>query len=223
MPAQAPQFNNPTTSSLAQTLVPGSGNIFNGIIQCGAANGVTGCEKNKYVNPGPRIGFAWDPLGDGKWAVRGGYGIFFEHANGNEANAESLQNGPSPNVLNGVVSNIVGYANVGAAAASGAVSPLNPISIPDQVQWPYVQQWNLDIQHELPGHIVMQVAYVGSRGTHLVQTEDLNQLHPISAANNPYPTGVPITAGDCSSVAASISASPTGFPTSATISTGTVV
>ena len=220
MPAQAPQFNLPSSASGAQTLVPGSGNIFNGIIQCGAANGVTGCEKNKYVNPGPRIGFAWDPLGDGKWAIRGGYGIFFEHANGNEANAESLQNSPSPNVLNGSVSNIPGYANVGAAAATGAVSPLNPVSIPDNVQWPYVQQWNLDIQHELPGHIIMQVAYVGSRGTHLVQTEDLNQLHTVSAANNPYPTGVPITQGDCSSI---MFDQVTGFPTTATISTGTVV
>ena len=217
--ADEPAFNLPSVN--AQTLVPGTGNVFNGFIQCGAKGVVTGCEKNKYVNPGPRLGFAWDPRGDGKWALRGGYGIFFEHANGNEANAESLQEGPSPNVLNGTVNNVPGYANVGAAAAAGtALSPLNPVSIPDRVQWPYVQQWNLDVEHELPGHILMQVSYVGSKGTHLVQTEDINQLQPVSAANNPYPKGVPITMGDCSS----INFDPvTGFPTSATISTGAAV
>jgi len=217
--ANAPQFNLPSVS--AETLVPGTGNVFNGFIQCGAKGVVTGCEKNKWINPGPRLGFAWDPQGDGKWAVRGGYGIFFEHANGNEANAESLQQGPSPNVLNGTINNIIGYPNVGAAAAAGtALSPLNPISIPDNVEWPYVQQWNLDVEHELPGHILLQISYVGSKGTHLAQQLDINQLQPVSAANNPYPAGTPISMGDCSSIAFDPT---TGFPTTATISTGAVV
>ena len=37
------------------------------------------------------MGFAWDPKGDGKMAIRGGYGVFFEHTNGNEGNTESLE------------------------------------------------------------------------------------------------------------------------------------
>lgn len=216
-------FNDPVNSQL---LVAGTGNVFNGFIQCGAPGQVVGCEKNKLVNPAPRIGFAWDPLGDGKWAIRGGYGIFFEHSNGNEANAESLQNGPSNTVLNGGVSNVTGYANVGAGAqAGGGVSPLSPISIPDQVAWPYVQQWNLDVQHELPGHIVLQVSYVGSKGTHLNQQLDSNQLQPVSAANNPYPAGTPITSADCSSIQfdPSTNTPTSGLPTTATISTGAVV
>ncbi len=55
-------------------------------MQCGVTAGVpAGCMKGHLFNPAPRIGFAWDPLGNGKWAIRGGYGIFFEHTNGNEA------------------------------------------------------------------------------------------------------------------------------------------
>src|SRR5262249_45715598 len=64
-------FDDPDNSQL---LDPTTGNLFNGFIQCGASGVPRGCLKNKLNNPAPRIGFAWDPRGDGKWAIRGGYG-----------------------------------------------------------------------------------------------------------------------------------------------------
>ena len=68
------------------------GNPYNGWVDCGVTPGVpAGCMTNHWWNPAPRIGFALDPLGNGKWAIRGGYGIFFEHTNGNESNTESLE------------------------------------------------------------------------------------------------------------------------------------
>lgn len=213
-------------SSANQQLLLPTTNPFNGFIQCGAIKaqfagitpGPTGCMKNKYTNPGPRLGFAYDPFGDGKWAIRGGYGIFFEHMNGNEANAESLQPGPSPLVQNGSVSSITGYGNVGSGA-QGAPSPFTGISIPGQVQWPYMQQWNLGVQHELPAHFVMQVAYVGSKGTHLARQFDLNQLVPVPNSENPYlSTGAQITAGDCS--ASNFTYDATGLPIGGTLPSG---
>ncbi len=217
-------FNDPNGN--AQLLQPNTGNPFNGYIQCGAANstyqgiggGPTGCLNNKYANPGPRLGFAYDPFGNGKWAIRGGYGIFFEHMNGNETNAEVLQEGPSPLVLNGSVANITGYPNVSGGTV-GAAAPINPYSIPLQVQWPYMQQWNFGIQHELPAHFVVGAAYVGSKGTHLTRQLDLNQLHPVPASQNPYlATGSPITAADCSS--STFNYDSTGLPTGGTLPSG---
>ena len=197
--ANAPSYFAYNSDS-SQFLDSTTGNVFNGIIQCGAKGVQTGCLRNKYMNPGPRIGFAYDVFGDGKWAVRGGYGIFFEHENGNEANAESLQFSASPQVLNAGVSSVTGYDQV-AATSSGnpnAVSPLSPYSIPDRVQWPYMQQWNLSVEHEFPGHLVTSFSYVGSKGTHLTRQYDLNQLTPVPAAENPFlATGSPITPDDC--------------------------
>src|SRR5207244_2818959 len=62
--------------------------------------------------------------------------------------------------------------------------------------WPYVQQYNLNVQHELPQHVVATVAYVGSKGTHLGRRYDLNQVHDLIGPN-PYKPGEAIGPNDC--------------------------
>jgi hypothetical protein len=203
---------NGTLTGFAGALVPGAGNPFNGIVQCGGSGGTfpvpgfpnasagsssnAGCLKGHLFNPAPRIGFAFDPKGDGKTAIRGGYGIFYEHTNGNEGNTESLEGSP-PFALNASQFNVTGYGNIGGSGGAIPFFPLNPNAIPSKAVWPYVQQWNLDVQHELPSHVVLSVAYVGSKGTHLTIQNNLNQLQPILASANPYKAGEPITSNDC--------------------------
>jgi len=226
-----------TTFQSDGSLTPGVGNALNGVIQCGGPGGpVTlpgfgaasvgsssnaGCLKGHLFNPAPRIGFAFDPKGDGKMAIRGGYGVFFEHTNGNEGNTESLE-GSAPYALNASQFNIAGGVGNCPAGASGysciggtgAVIPFFPLSvnsIPSKAIWPYVQQWHLDVQKDLPWHVVATASYVGSKGTHLTLQRNFNQLLPIPASANPYvAAGQPITpelfnpdgtvkyAGDCS-------------------------
>lgn len=163
-----------------------NGDPFNGIIQCDGPGIPRGCMSGHLFNPAPRIGFAWDPKGNGKMAIRGGYGIFYEHTNGNEGNTESLEGTP-PLVLNPVQNNIDSYAGVGANVS--AQLPLAVKSIPTKAVWPYVQQWHFDIQNEMPAHIVTTISYVGSKGTHLTLQRNLNQLFPVPGSANPYAPG----------------------------------
>ena len=226
----SPAIDDGSVTGQEGAFIPGAGNPFNGIIQCGASGGTSlipslvtnafpgatvggssnaGCLQGHLFNPAPRIGFAWDPRGNGKMAIRGGYGVFFEHTNGNEGNTESLE-GSAPFSLNASQFNINGYNNIGGG---GLLFPLSVTSIPEKAIWPYVQQWHLDVQKDFPGHFVATVSYVGSKGTHLTQQRNINQLHPIAASANPYAaSGKPITpeiddangnviyAGDCSTL-----------------------
>ena len=171
--------------------------VFNGLVQCGGAGQPSGCVKGHLFNPGPRLGFAWDPWGDGKTALRGGYGIFFEHGNGNEANVESLEATP-PFVLTPSQPNIPGYTSIGGGAGGTVLAfPLGFNSADTKGVWPYVQQWNLNIQHELPQHLVTSIAYVGSKGTHLGQGRDINQVAPLPLSQDPYAPGEAIGPNDC--------------------------
>jgi len=165
------------------------GNPFNGLVTCGKNGVPVGCYTGHLFNPAPRLGFAWDPRGDGKTAIRGGYGVFFEYTNGNEATATALE-GSAPLVQTPSQPNIVGYGNIGVAGES---FPLGVTSLPQKAVWPYVQQWHLDVQHEFPKSTVAVLSYVGSKGTHLGRRWDMNQIHPIPASQNPYPIGQPFT------------------------------
>jgi hypothetical protein len=177
--------------------------ITNGLVKCGTNGVPDGCMNGKYVNPAPRIGVAWDPRGDGKTSVRAGYGIFFHHGLGNEANTGSLE-GSAPNVLNMTQNKPFTWECIGGVgqgcAASGAY-PLNVTAVPTQAVWPYVQQWNLSVQHEVSTHTVATIGYVGSKGTHLTTELQINQLQPVAAADNPFLPGMPITTAVCKGVA----------------------
>jgi len=136
----------------------------------------------------PNIGVAWDPRGEGKTSFRAGYSINFVNDNsilaGNNAAANNPGLGSTVGIAN-LTATLASKATVGVPAfvepqtfsqelvnfgPSTATELINP-----NLATPYVQQWNLTIQHQLPGHTVVSVSYVGNHGTKLGRGLDLNQ------------------------------------------------
>lgn len=218
MPCQgnAVRFNT-ATNQLDPSLVSNLG-----LVQCGVNGTPASCMTGHLVNPAPRVGFAVDPKGDGKMSIRGGYGIFFEHGTGNEANTGSLE-ASSPVVLSMTQPLPLSYpciGNVGYGAGfnsasnpclnlpsfappnsqpppPGSVFPLNVTAIPMKAVWPYAQQWSFGIQRQLPSGFLTTISYVGSRGTHLTLERNLNQMHSLPLSENPFGPNEPLTETDC--------------------------
>ncbi len=193
--------------------------IIRGLTQCGANGVPKSCMSSRIFFPGPRFGVSYDPWGNGKTAIHGGYGLFWEHGTGYEANAGSLI-GSAPMILSetqsnigltGAASGVTAFGRIGSTCVTpvipcpnftgpgGASFPLNVTSIPTHAVYSYTQQWSLSVQREVHKNIVAQVAYVGTKGTHLTAVRDLNQLPAaqFGSAGNPFALGQPITPAVC--------------------------
>ena len=169
--------------------------ITNGIVRCGINGRPRGCMTGHLFNPSPRVGFAWDPRGNGKTSLRAGYGIFFEHGTADENNTGSLEGAP-PTVLSMTEVNPPSYGQIGLDAGTNTLNtnhiafPLNVTAIQTKAIWPYIQQWSGSIEQQVTSDTLVSIAYVGSKGTHLTAQREINQLQP--ASQNPFGTHDPL-------------------------------
>ena len=175
-----------------------------------AGNDWTHLQNTHYHFFAPRVGFAWAPKNN--WSIRGGYGVFsilwsqFNYGNnvaqgwgisGYETSSDlihpifSMEQGPPQPLYPTNATRTNDFLN-------GQSVGYNPPNMPIG----YSQQYRLDVQHQLKGGVLLDVAYVGSRSVHLPASggwRDLNQvpaslLGPGNAQlNRPYPQFATIT------------------------------
>jgi len=164
-----------------------------------------------YNDFGPRVGLAWQPLGD-RLVVRAGYGIFYDAvyanllANNNAGNppysgavpaleSNSLDVPAQPGLQFGWVPRTLKVASGMAATGATVITDnqggtgLGGTSDSEFLGVPLVQQYNLDFQYEVVKNWILDVGYVGSHGTHLydwARPINIAFLQP-GAPNEPVP------------------------------------
>lgn len=179
--------------------VPKEANGFQGSLDKAASlntvsqfNDLTLTKDNAWYNQdwnnfAPRFGFAWDPKGDGKMALRGSYGLFYDRLIGATVSyADSATPGFAQTVP--VYPNQTAGADVRVAdGIPSAPQPATPVLTQavtrattsavfnPNLRTPYVHQFNLNFQREIARNTVVELGYVGSRGVKLFMNSDLNQ------------------------------------------------
>jgi hypothetical protein len=146
-----------------------------------------GGNKTPYNDFGPRFGFAYDPWGNGKTSIRGGFGVFYDRLE-HDALVGLTSNPPfnvNSNVFDGNIDNPTG-------GTSRSFST-NLTGLPIEAKTPRVISYNLGVQRELRGGVVLDVAYVGTLGRNMIRTIDINQL-PVSTRLNPPNSGINVNA-----------------------------
>jgi Carboxypeptidase regulatory-like domain/TonB dependent receptor len=204
---------------------PGAGGILGAYTYFGNGTGRNGRTRPQDIYTkafGPRIGFAYS-IND-KTVIRGGYGIFYEPLKeGSFADQDGLgffnrqtitpTNGGPIQIDNGVTRV---FPSSGPFTPDGQNGSNGVILVPADSGRPAdIQTWNLDIQRQITSNLMVSIAYVGSKGTHLPALNIIpNQVNPkyLSLGNNLTMDVSCLTLGTCpAAIAAGVTLPYAGF------------
>jgi carboxypeptidase family protein len=148
---------------------------------------------------GPRFGFAYDLDGSGKTLVRGGFGVFWNFSPGGTSSSKA-QN--QPFLQSTALTPTPSSYGVNLPMSTGLETPtgVNPNASPAgntrsafdlNFRDAYARQWNVNVQRGVGTNYMVEAAYVGSQGRHMVLKVDVNQARPVvgvtdANVNRPY-------------------------------------
>ncbi|HEX7330910.1 MAG TPA: TonB-dependent receptor [Pyrinomonadaceae bacterium] len=149
-------------------------------------------ENPTRLNLSPRVGLAWDVFGDGMTSLRAGYGIYF-NTNNQQNLIVTVTNPPAtPRIA-------IGFTPTSPCRPAFPVAPLScafansirPVQF--DLKNPYLNVYSLSIQRELPWETLATLAYAGTRGVHLLRSNDVNIAIPIIRSDGTpfFPPGAP--------------------------------
>jgi outer membrane receptor protein involved in Fe transport len=140
-------------------------------------HGIAPVYATNRKNLQPRLGFAWDPWGDGKTSVRAAYAVLVDQPVTNLVTGLS-SNPPFATPLALPAGRTATYATLTAPGNAAPGTSLSPNATDLGFDNAYVQSWNLNFQREVGRGLGVTVGYFGSKGTHLRLTRNINQLRP---------------------------------------------
>jgi hypothetical protein len=177
------EFNSPPVDEFdrANLFDPAIGNLV-AVGTNGVPRGGYEADKNNFA---PRVGLAWTLGSRGDTVLRAGYGVYFDQSS--LAPSEGLYFN-SPFFDFNLFFTIQGLFTL---TLDDPFPSFFPIPLPKSafgfqrdLRTPYLQHWNVSVQHELGRSRVVELAYVGSKGTKLITARDINQPRPSPASPN---------------------------------------
>ncbi|MGI4755592.1 MAG: carboxypeptidase regulatory-like domain-containing protein [Janthinobacterium lividum] len=156
--------------------------VTNGVISSTPTVGTNGLLKNraKFL-PEPRFGLAWNATGDGKTAIRAGFGLH----NSLLDNLDYRLDQAAP------FNTTLSYSGTTVAnPTSGAPGLISPSSVQTDLATPTTLSYNLKMERQLAPDLSLTVGYIGSHGYHQILSENQNEPNSITCNNN-CPVGVP--------------------------------
>ncbi len=166
---------NPTTGALAPAVYIGAfTGAFNfpGMVLSTESGYPRGFREQHGVQVSPRIGFAFDPSGNGKTSIRGGFGVMKETIPSYNTYFWSMVTNPpvqvEPHIFYGNMNDL--------SQRAGLLFPVGAGSIQAKDKVPSIYKYSLGIQRDIGFNTSVDVSYVGNVGRHLIQSVNLNTV-----------------------------------------------